>query len=36
MGSSLRDRGPGGQLSKWGVLLGIVVLVGSCPSGEFS
>ena len=30
-----RDSGPGGQLS-WGIVLGIVVLVGSCHIGKLS
>ena len=36
MGSGPKDSGPVGRLSYWGVVLKIVVLVGSCPSGEWS
>ena len=27
---------PSGELSWWGVVLVGIILVGSCPSGEFS
>ena len=36
VGNCPRDHGPGGELSLWGIVLGIMVLVESCPCGELS